>query len=230
MILIGRICSQHMSDLVSSVYVGLCPVCVCFQVLYVLGVPNRFWPRICSQRWCQSWERLLQAPWKKKYQKWLMQPPVWKSWWSCWTLLVRSLPHHQHSLSEKSFCGQTNGLIPGLWKGTGIHLPLLQSMKLSSTLLWTASLETPQDIGVLEVRSMLDTSPRCATAFLLVSAPPSCWLCHKYGLLVHFLLTRSMQLDSTWVLGKIEKITQGWLWKRPWAPGSWKDHGRVPGS
>ena len=88
----------------------------------------------------------------------------------------------------------------------------------------------PQDIGVLEVRSMLDTSPRCATAFLLVSAPPSCWLCHKYGLLVHFLLTRSMQLDSTWILGKIEKITQGWLWKRPWAPGSWKDHGRVPGS
>ena len=32
------------SDLVSSVYVGLCPVCVCFQVLYLLGVPNGFWP------------------------------------------------------------------------------------------------------------------------------------------------------------------------------------------
>ena len=29
---------------------------------------------------------------------------------------------------------------------------------------------------------------------------------------------------------KIEKITQGWLWKRPWAPWSWKrSYDLVPG-
>ena len=27
-------------------------------------------PSICSQHWCLSWKRSLQAPWKKKNQKW----------------------------------------------------------------------------------------------------------------------------------------------------------------
>ena len=133
-------------------------------------------PSICSQHWCQSWKRFLQAPWKKKNQKWFMQPPVWKSWWSCGALLVSSLPLQslqQQWLLEKGFCWHTNGCIPGLWKRTGIHLPLLQNITLSSTLWWIASLETPKDNGVSEGNTMLDTSLRCVTAFLLVSAPPS---------------------------------------------------------
>ena len=39
MILIGRTCSQHMSDLVSNVYVGWSPVCVFSSPVCVGGAP-----------------------------------------------------------------------------------------------------------------------------------------------------------------------------------------------